>query len=230
MGWKQFFKKTFEDECVNGTFWGDLAPHTLNIDSESYYTVGWVGSPIGWLFSPKVQHPQGVKTRIRIVYFFYADANTVGSASLGIVFYKDGDTAKDPDGHDLHGVSHSLDIGVANNFAERHEFVMEYDGTNKIAWYVDGNKIDETTIELPLVSFKVAVAVNEAINGEIGILVHEVVGEYYDQWEDWINSIVGMMQWILPLMLVMMFVPMLVSVFRTEGKKEEERKIIVVPG
>ena len=229
MGWKEFFRKTFRENVENAENWGDLVPIKLTIGDDIYYTVGCV-SPEGWKFSPKIQHPQGVRTRIRIDYFFWADANTVGDATLGIVYYKDGDKSKDPDGNDFHGITHSMDVGCSENYWERHEFIMEYDGYNKIAWYVDGEKMGETTLELPLASFAVAVMVSNVTGNQLGILVHEVVAEYYDQWEDWVNQIYGMMQWMIPAMFIIMLVVMIVSVFRSGKKKEEERKIIVVPG
>jgi len=230
MGWKQYFRKTFEEEWSNGQFWGDLEPIMLTAGPDVYYTVGYVGAPAGWKLSPRIQHPQGVRTRISIRYFFWVQQGAVGKASIGIVFYKNGETSKDPSGHELHGVSHSLSTAPSANFAEKHEFVMEYDGGNKITWYVDDTKIDEATLELPLANFKVAVETEEANNGEVGILIYEVVAEYYDQWEDWINQIYGIMQWMIPAMFVIMLVVMVVSAFRSGKKKEEERKVIVVPG
>jgi len=230
MGWKQYYYKTFEEEYNNAQNWGDLTPFRLTIGTDVYYAVGYTGAPAGWKLSPKIQHPQGVKTRITVRYIFWVEANATGKAGIGIVFYKDGDTAKDPDGNDLHGASHSLATAPSANFAEKRELVMEYDGSNKITYYVDGQKLNEATLELPLVNFSVAVATDEANNGDVGILIYEVIAEYYDQWEDWINQIYGIMQWMMPLMIVIMMVPMLVSAFRPREKKEEERKIMVVPG
>jgi len=230
MGWKQYYRKTFEQEYENVQNWGDLSPIKLTIGTDVYYTVGYTGAPAGWKFSPKIQHPQGVKTRITVRYFFWVQQGAVGKASIGIVFYKNDETSKDPSGYDLHGASHSLSSAPSANFAEKHELVMEYDGGNKITYSVDGQKLGETTLELPLVNFKIAVATDQATNGDVGILIYEVVAEYYDQWEDWINQIYGIMQWMIPLMIVMMIVPMIVSALRPRKKTEEERKVIVVPG
>ena len=230
MGWKQYFRKTFEEEWNNAQNWGDLAPYKVTVGTEEYYAVGYAGVPAGWKLSPKVQHPQGVKTRITVRYIFWVNANATGSASIAIIFYKNEETSKDPNGYDIHGATHTLSTPPTSNFAEKHELVMEYDGANKITWKADGIKLGETTLELPLADFKVGVATEEASGGDVGILIYEVVAEYYDIWEDWINQIYGLMQWMIPLMIILMIVPMLVSIVRSPRKKEEERKVIVVPG
>jgi len=218
VGWKEFYHKTFEEEYNNAKNWGDLEPIRLTLPSnEVYYTVGYAGAPAGWKFSPKIQHPQGVKTRIRVKYFFWVEANATGKASMGVVFFKDGDAARDPDGCDFHGVSHSINTAPSVSTAEKHEFVMEYDGSNKITYFDDGRKLDEATLELPLVSFKIAVTTNEANNGDVGILIYEVVAEYYDVWEDWVNQIYSVMQWMIPIMMVIMVVIMIVSVLKKKG-------------
>ena len=93
----------------------------------------------------------------------------------------------------------------------------------------DGEKLGETTLELPLSSFRVGIMVEYTVNGNAGIAIYEVVGEYYDQWEDWINQIYGIMQWMIPAMFVIMLVVMVVSALGGK-KQEEERKVIVVPG
>jgi len=202
VGWKQFYRKS----------------------------VGYIGTAIGyWLLSPKIQNPQGVRTRIRIKYFFWVDANATGGADIAVVFYKNDETSKDPNGNDVHGAAHSISTPPESNLAEEHEFVMEYDGSNKITWSVDGEKLGETTLELPLSSFRVGIMVEYTVNGNAGIAIYEVVGEYYDQWEDWINQIYGIMQWMIPAMFVIMLVVMVVSALRGK-KQEEERKVIVVPG
>ena len=227
MGWKQFYRKTFESNWETGEYWGDFYPVELTVGDSVYYTVGYAAnSPSPVKQSPRIQVPQGVKLRITVKYFFYADANTTGTASIGIMFYKDGDTVKNPDGHDFFGVSHSLSTELDAAFAEEHEMVMEYDGTNKLSWVIDGSYSDETVVEVPLISFVVAVTIDEvggSLMNNVGILIYEVTAEYYDQWEDWINQINSIIQWMIPLMFAMMFIPLLVRLFRGEGKKEEER-------
>mgnify|MGYP000507011862 CR=1 FL=1 len=224
MGWKEFFHKTFESEWNEGKNWGGLYPVILNIGEEQYYCVGYASSePADWVFSPKIQIPQGVKVRITIRYFFWVVANAYGTASIGIMFYKDGESAKDVEGHNVFGASHTPKQVPTSNLAEKHVLVMEYDGTNKITWYADDKKLGEAILELPLVSFVVGVAVKEASGGDVGILIYEVVGEYYDMWEDWVNQLYGIMQWIVPIMFVIMFIPMIVSILRSPRKSKEER-------
>ena len=230
MGWKAFFRKTFEEEWENNRNWGDLAPYKVSIGDNEYYGVGYIGTISDWLLSPKIQHPQGVRTRIRIKYIFWVDANATGSATIAIIFYKNSETSRDPEGYDIHGVSNTLTAPSSTNFAQEKEFVIEYDGGNKIIISADGEKLGETTLELPLASFVVCMRTDQALDGNVGIIVYEVVAEYYDQWEDWINQIYGIMQWMIPVMFVIMLVVMVVSAFRSGKKEEEEGKVIVVPG
>ena len=231
MGWKQFFHKTFKVNWDTGEPWGDLELYKITLDGQDYYCVGRASStPTDWLYSPKIQHPQGVRTRITVRYIYWCGAGVTGKVAIGIVFYKDGDSCKNPEGYDIHGVSIAMLEPPAENIADTKEFAVEYDGTNKITLYSDGSKVGDVTLEVPLVSFKITIKIDEANGGDIGILIYEVIGEYYDQWEDWINQIYGIMQWMIPLMIVMMIVPMIVSALRTRKKPEEERKVIVIPG
>ena len=232
MGWKQFFHKTFKENWDAGEPWGDLELYKITLDGQDYYCAGHASlTPTDWLYSPKVQHPQGVRTRITVRYIFWCSAGVTGKAGIGIIFFKDGDSCKDPDGYDIHGVSTIVLEPPAENLADTKEFVVEYDGTNKITLYSDGSKVADVILEVPLVSFKVAIKIEEASGGgDIGILIYEVIGEYYDQWEDLINQIYGIMQWMIPLMLVMMIIPAIVGIFKGKKKTEEEGKVIVIPG
>jgi len=227
VGWKQYFRKTFDEEVEAGTRWGDLEPYQVTHEGKTYNTVGFVGTSSQLLFSPKIQHPQGVRTRITIKYFFWVQQGATGRATLYIVFYKDAETSKNPDGHDLFGVEHSIGTAPETSTAFEHEFVMEYDGTNKIVWYVDGRKLGETTLEVPLVNFAVVLRIEEASGGTVGILIYEVAAEYYDVWEDWFNMIYSAVQWMVPIMMVVMIVPMIISIIRAPSKKEEERRVVV---
>lgn len=231
MGWKTFFHKTFEQEFSENKNWGDFAPLVLWVGDKTYYCVGFHNAASDWKYSPKIGHPQGVKTRIRIKYFVWISADSYGKTSIGIVYYKDGETAKDPQGYDIHGVAYEYDTPASENISEEKELVFEYDGANKITIYHNGEKFGEVTLEIPLTSFAIAIKVDEAYgNQDVGILIYEVSGEYYDQWEDIVNMIYGVMQWMMPLMIVLMIIPLIVSALRPSKKKEEERKIIVVPG
>lgn len=223
MGWKTFFYKTFKEEYDQAKTWGDLIPYKLIVGTTEYYVVGYVGAPAGFKLSPKIQHPQGVKTRITVKYFFWVQQNATGSADIYIVFYKNGETSKDPSGADAHGARHTLSTPPTGNFAEQHSIVFEYDGYNTLTWSVDGKNLGNTTLEVPLTSFKLAITTSQASGGDVGILIYEVSGEYYDVWEDLINQMHSMMRWMIPIMFILMFVPLIISIFRG-GKEEKEKK------
>jgi len=217
MMWVTFFRKTFEKEVANSINWGDLAPQQVTVGDTVYNTVGYVGVPAGQKVAPKIEFPCGKKIRIKVGYFFYADANATGSVALYIVFYKNGDTARDPDGNDLHGVVHSLGSAQSSALYERHELLLEYDGVNKITWYLDGNQAGETTLEEPLVSFAVVLETKEATNGDIGILLYEVTADY------WYEELENMFYMILYMFLITIVVlTIMYTVKRTiQGAREE---------
>lgn len=216
MGWREFFRKTFEREVRENRSWGEMQPVKLVFDGEEHYTVGCMSSAPATRFSPRIQHPQGVRTRIVVRYFFFAQQGATGRGAIAVVFYKDGDTAKDPDGHDLHGAAHTLSAAPETNFAEPHEFVVECDG-GRIRYGVDGRTLSEVALEQPLASFAIVAMVEEASGGDVGILIREVVAEYYDFWEDVMGMLVGAVQWMVPVMLVIMVVVLVVSVLRGRG-------------
>jgi len=215
MGWKEYYRigeEQFKENWDKQESWGDMLPYHLVVDSEDHYGVGKLSDiATNWYLSPKIQHYSG-KTRITVDYYVYAGAGATGKASIGIVFYKNGETCKDPAGNDLHGASHTISEAPSVESVAKHTFVVEQEN-GKIAWYVDDTKIGEEELETPLVSFKLAVKVDEA-NGYIGIVITRVAAEYYDVIEDYVAQFTSMMNIVMYIMMAIMFVMLLFKVFR----------------
>jgi len=229
MGWKQFYKisqENFKSMWERSEKWGDLIPVKATVDSTVYYGAGLITAPppgrYDHGFSPKIQHPAGFNTRITVKLFFYSDANEpANSASnLHIVFYTDGDTAKDEQGYDAHGFSVLLRESPPSNIIVFYEFRVEQSG-NKIVWYVDGEKIGEATLTGALQSFKLLItnfqytAYSSGLqSGSHGIVIYEVVGEYYDQLEDIFNMMTQIMFIMMFIVIGIMFVRMIFKPIR----------------
>jgi len=220
MGWKEYYKidqSQFRDMYSNAQSWGELAPYKVTLQGTDYYGQGVVSSnATAWKQSPKIQHYPGYKTRIKIKYILWVDAGATGKADIGIVFYKNGDTSKDPQGNDVHGARHTVSVAPSVSTGELHEFVVEQD-SGKIVWYVDGQKIDETTLEQPLQTFTIAIMIEDVSGGNIGIVVYEVVAEYYDWIEDLVSQMMNAMNIMVWVMMIVLMVTLVVKAFR--GKR-----------
>jgi hypothetical protein len=203
--------------------WGDLSPYRVVINSAEYYGAGIVASPgVGEGvkgFSPKITHPSGYNTRITVKVIAYADPQepAYSAGELLIVFYTNGDTAKSPEGYDAHGFRIWLDNPTDSPFAQLIEFRVEQSG-NRIALYVNGSKLDETYLQGTLASFSILVqsvryaVASESTNTDAhGLIIYEVVGEYYDQWEDLFNTMTQ-------IMFIMMFITLGVTLFTSVFK------------
>ncbi|MEM4847119.1 MAG: hypothetical protein QW794_05115 [Thermosphaera sp.] len=216
MGWKVFYKidesqfKRFYDELKR---WGDLYPLRVITPEKTYYGCGAYKTNGTFRFSPKIQHPIGVKTRITIKYLFLAEANAPAgsSSSIGIVFYKNSETSKDPQGYDFHGVRVSLVSSPPSTHVEAKTLVVEQDN-NKIVLVYDG-KSSEYQLEPPLQSFAVAIQVDRYT----GIAVYEVIGEYYDFIEDIFNMMFNVMMIAMFIVLGVTFVGAIIRAFRRRG-------------
>jgi len=236
VGWKQFYRITssdFKSYYDRAQKWGGLEPYKVVIGPAEYYGVGLIRSPEEgqsiWALSPKTQHVPGAQTRITVKLIFYADAGTplgcVGN--IYIVFYTNGDTAKDPQGGDAFGVGLGLDTVPGYNVAVLHEFTVEQ-SNNKIVLYLDGQKLGETTLSGVLQSFALLVEVvryrvaSEAepsvAQDAHGIVIYEVVGEYYDVWEDMFRT---MAQMIHVAMFIAIGVMLLITVLRVFMSRRE---------
>lgn len=217
MGWKKFYEITesnFRDMYNAGQSWGDMYLLKIIAGDKTYYCAGAYTSDTTFKFSPKIVHPVGVKTRITVKFLFLAKENApVGSSSsIGIVFYKDGDTSKDPSGNDYHGIAISVVQPPPSIHIEEKTLVIEQEN-DKIKWSCD-QAGGEAQLETPLQSFKLAIKIDS--NTGIGIL--NVTAEYYDQIEDIFNMMFNLMIIMMFVMIGVMFLRMILGAFR--GKKE----------
>lgn len=223
MGWKTFYsvdESFFRDLYSRGEKWGDLSPEKVIIDSEEHYGAGVLAiEPIRFQSSPKIQHAIG-KTRITIDFVFYCFSDSSGEADIGIVFYKDGDTAKDSQGADWHGYGFIMQSPPGSNYAEKHQMVIEQEN-GRITIYVDGDKIGEWQLEQPLASFAVSIDIPQAsgtaYDSGIGIVVTGVKAEYYDWMEDVVKQMTTMMYIMMWVTMIVTMISLVVKVFR--GKR-----------
>ncbi len=219
MGWKTFYsvdESYFRDLYNRAEKWGDLLPYKVTVSGEEHYGAGITGSePTSYLLSPKIQHPTGAKTRIKIKYYVWIGANATGKVELGIVFYDNGNTVKDVEGYDLHGVAHTASTPPSESIAEPHEFVLEQE-MNRIVYSVDGDKVGEAQLQGTLAGFKIATKIDEASNGEVGIIITSVTAEYYDVIEDWVNQMMSIMNIMMYVMIGVAVVALLIRAFKRE--------------
>lgn len=240
MGWKQYFRMTsadFKSYFDKGEKWGDLYPYEVTVGATKYYGVGLVDLPAEGQatggFSPKIAHVPGASTRINVKFMLYADANTpIGCAArMYIVFYTNGDTAKDDQGKDALGFEIMITKSPAVGTAEFHEFRVEQNG-NRVAWYVDGQKLDEVVLNGTLQSFvffimliryrQASEATSTAeqsaqvpVPGDAyGIVIYEITAEYYDWLEDVFSAITQVMVVMMFAMVGVTLITTLIRVFR----------------
>jgi len=220
MGWKAYYKVDetyFKDLYEKAERWGNMDSYMFTVQGEEHYGAGKVGTnPTTWIQSPKIQHYTG-KTRIRIKYYLWANAGATGKASIGIVFYKNDESSKDELGYDLHGATHTISEAPSVNTGEPHEMVVEQEN-NRITWSVDGEKLGEATLEAPLTSFKLAVAIDEVSGDQIGIIITEVTAEYYDFIEDMVNQLMSVMNILVWVFLGVSIILMIVKAFKPTKK------------
>jgi len=224
MGWKTFYsvdESYFKQLYDKAQKWGDMLPYQLTHLGEVHYGAGIVASQTTPFYqSPKQSHAVGYKTRFTITYFLWVGANSTCEVWLGIVFYVNSDTAKDEQGNDFHGVSHTVTKAPTTDTAEPHTLVIEQDA-NKITISVDGQKIGEYTLSGTLASFTIAGRVySVSANGSAGIIITSVKAEYYDQLEDMINMMMQIMNIMMFVMIAIMFVVIIIRAFK--GRKEEK--------
>ena len=219
MGWKTLYsvdESFFRDLYSRGEKWGDLTPYNVYVDSEEHYGAGVItGEPVRFQESPRIQHAVG-KTRITIDFVFFCSADAHGEARIGIVFFKDGESAKDPQGADWHGVAYIIDSAPGSDIADKHQMVVEQEN-GRVVIRVDGEKMMEFQLELPLSSFAVDIDIPEAsgtLYSGIGIVVTGVRAEYYDWMEDVVKQMTTMMYIMMWVTMIVTMISLVVKVFR----------------
>jgi hypothetical protein len=166
---------------------------------------------------------------------FYADAYTpVGCAArMYIVFYTNGDTAKDDQGRDALGFEIMVTRSPSTDVIEFHEFRVEQSG-NRVTWYVDDRKLGEVVLNGTLQSFVFFIMLiryrlaSEAtpsaeqsetpVPGDAyGIIIYDVTAEYYDWLEDVFSAITQVMVVMMFAMVGITLITTLIRAFRVRG-------------
>ena len=238
MGWHTYYslgQGEFQQMSNNNTKWGDLSPYTINYNGQTYYGQGIIGSPAQNQqisgFSPAIQLPSGLPTRITVKYFFYEDANEgLGSySSIYATMYKDGDTDPDSSGSDSFGATNKPNYVPSVNTAEPHQIVYNINGQN-INWVIDDQTTtNSTTLSVAPQHFKIWIVIQNLIVAGLenqsdahGIVVYELTCEYYDYLEDMFSQMFNMMFVMMFVMMGVMVIKQFVVLFRSRKKEEVE--------
>jgi len=238
MGWRQFYKITSDDfkQMFGSQRWGDLDVWGIVFGGQTVYGAGYLTSlstgQVKGGFSPKIQVPAGAQLRITIKFYIYGDAGVSIEYSGGpfISFFSDGSQLSDSKGNTGFGASLRFSTSPTSNTAVQHELRLEYSG-GKIVWYLDSNKLDETTISGTPQSFAIWVQITRytivSESGEpaeaqpqFGVCVYEVTGEYYDALEDMFNMMTQVMLIMMFVMMGIMFFRLFFGAFRSGKAKE----------
>ena len=223
MGWKQYLNITFPD-CQNA--WGDMSPIRIIFPDREVCTRGVLTSSSNdFRESPKNAMYGAAKIRIRVKYYVIFEAGQYGSVALYLSIWENDNRKKFNNQYELVGVAHALNSPQSNNIIEEREAIFEFEGATMTV-YVDGQKLASYSIEVPITHFSLWAATRDLYGstGRAGIAIEQVIGEYYDQWEDFMAQFMGMFQMMLPLMIIFMFLPMVIGLFRgLAGRRERER-------
>ena len=224
MGWKTIYsitQKDFQNMYNAGQYnWGDHSIFSITYSGQTIWGAGkWAQSGAPPMLSPRIEHKPGFKTRITVKFFVIWERGVTGSVNVGVVFYKDGDTCKDPNGNDIHGASVTLSTPPSTDYGEFHTLVVEQEN-NTIKWSADSIQLGSTSLESPLTSLKiVAYPSNVYVPSTdvfIGYLITDVTVEYYDVWEDIMNQITSMMNMMIWIMIAVVGISLFVRLFKKE--------------
>jgi hypothetical protein len=229
VGWKQFFKMTsdnFKSYFDNAQRWGDLIPIKITLGDKVYYTVGLYGMPPEGSeitgYTPRIACPWATQLRITVKLIFLIEAGTpLGCEGAIFIFpYKNGDLATNAG----YGYTFPVKQTPNVNVGELHEFVVEISG-NQLIITVDGARLSPVPLNPPVQSFSLLLAlrryymmsepaerpVEPQQQDGLALAIYEIIGEYYDQWEDLFSM---MAQMIHVAMFIAIGVMLLITVFK----------------
>jgi hypothetical protein len=224
MGWKQFFRITSSDfqALYNaGQRWGTLTVYRWIVDSQTVYGAGWYYNSDVQGDSPKISityQSFGTKqARITTKFLIIADPNSSGKLHLVLIFMKNGDWAAPA----MPVVEIPVSNTSSNYVASLSQLTWVINEKTLSIYDANGNKLTDFTLSDYAQSFVVRVHVMPS-SGWIGLMVYEVTGEYYDQFEDLMNQIMSMMNIMLWVMLAVMIISAIIAVFRRRKGGETE--------
>jgi hypothetical protein len=224
MGWKQFFKITSSDFAAlynAGQSWGQLFTYRWIVDSQTVYGAGYYSNSEMLGESPKIRityQAFGSKlARITVKFLIVADPSSSGSVAIALFMKKDDEWAASA----MPAISISFSNPTQNYTASLSQLTWVINEKTLTIYDANGNKLTDFTLEDYAQSFTVFVHVTPS-SGWIGLVVYEVVGEYYDQLEDLMNQIMSMMNVMMWVLLAVTIISAIIAVFRKRKGGETE--------
>ena len=224
MGWKTIYKITqqdFERMYNAGQYsWGDHSIFSMTYSGQTIWGAGkWSQQSSPLMLSPRLPHRPGTKTRITIKFFAIWETNVTGEVDVGVIFYKDGDTCKDPNGNDYIYIQDVVSVTSHPDYGAFHTIVVEQE-SNTVTITVDDQYPLSTSLNPPLntvvVATKFVNVVAPTPDVFIGYLITDVTIEYYDIWEDIMNQITSMMNMMIWIMIAVVGISLFMRLFKKE--------------
>jgi len=211
MSWTVFYKidsSTFRDLYESGQTWGDIAIRKLTVDSIEIYGAGVYGAEATYVqLSPKIEINYGAlfkKARITINAIALADVNSDGVVNLSLWAWKNSELTVAPGQYGIFGSTIPLSNQNPYKLTKRVTMVIEIDG-NTVHVTFDGSDLGTYTLDAIPVSFSVGVIIQKVTAGSVGIVVTEVIGEYYAPSSPPTN-IYSIIQWIVIIIIVILII------------------------
>jgi len=219
MSWTTFYKvdsSTFKDLYTKGQTWGDMAIRKLTVDSSEIYGAGVYGAEATYLqMSPKIEINYGAplkKARITINAVALADANSNGVVVLSLWTWKNDELTIAPGQYGIFVSTISLSNQNPYTLTKKVTMVIEID-ENTVHVTSNGSDLGTYTLDAIPVSFSVGVIIQDVTAGSVGIVVTEVIGEYYVPSSPPTN-IYSIIQWIV---IIIIAILVILSILRPRG-------------
>ena len=211
MSWAVFYKidnSTFKDLYIKGQKWGDLAIIKLTVDSTEIYGAGVHGAEATYLqLSPKVEINYGAlfkKARITINALALADANSDGIVVLSFWTWKNDELTVAPGQYGIFVSTIPLSNQNPYTLTRKVTMVVEIDG-NTVHVTSNGSDLGTYTLDAIPTSFSVGVIIQKVTAGSVGIVITEVIGEYYVSPSPHTN-IYSIIPWIVVIIIVILII------------------------
>jgi len=211
MSWAVFYKidsSTFKDLYTKGQTWGDLAIMKLTVGGTEIYGAGVYGAeatPVR--LSPKVGISYGAplkKARITINALALADANSDGVVALSLWAWKNDELTVAPGQYGIFVSTVPLSNQNPYTLTRKVTMVVEIDG-NTVHVTLDGSDLGTYTLDAVPTSFSVGVIIQSVTAGSVGIVITEVIGEYYVPPSPPTNTY-SMVPWIVVIIIVILII------------------------
>jgi hypothetical protein len=224
MGWKTIYsitQKDFQNMYNAGQYnWGDHSIFSMTYSGQTIWGAGkWSQQSSPLMLSPRLPHKPGFKTRITIKFFAIWETDVTGEVDVGVIFFKDGDTCKTPEGKDYFYGYGRVEATSHPDYGAFHTVVVEQEN-NTITITIDGKDPLTRSLEPPLNTVVVATRFLDVVaptpDVYIGYLITDVTIEYYDIWEDIMNQITSMMNMMIWIMIAVVGISLFMRLFKKE--------------